>query len=324
MKSITKNINSRLTIGLLLILCTCIMHGTVFSQTDSTTAVKQSAVSAKPKPVKNTFESVWIIDNQTALVPVKGSFEMDIMHRFGVVTHGYKDFWGVFAPSNIRLGVDYAPIKNLYIGIGITKIDLLWDASAKYAIFTQTPGKWPVSLTYYGDVAVDTRQDPDGSLFKYSSQRLSFFNQLIIARKISSKLSVQIAPSISHQNSVNGYYTGDSAKTLFKEMNFNHFAVAFDVRYKVTRVTSLLFNYDQPLTTHNTNNPNPNISLGVEFNTSNHSFQLFFTNYYLLNPQKNNLYNSNNPFGYTNNATGMKVPGGQFLVGFNITRLWNY
>ncbi len=82
-------------------------------------------------------------------------------------------------------------------------------------------------------------------------------------------------------------------------MKFDHFAIAFSARYKVTNVTSLMLNYDQPITTHTSDNPNPNFSFGVEFNTSSHSFQLFFTNYYYLVPQINNLYNHNSPFKYT-------------------------
>jgi hypothetical protein len=292
---------------------------------DSTGATETTTAKIKMKPVKNTFQSVWIIDNQTVMVPVKGTFEMDIMHRFGTVQKGYDDFWGFFAPSNIRLGVSYAPIKKLNVGVGITKNNMLWDASAKYSIVTQTKGRYPVSVTYYGDVAYDTRKDADKSIFKYQSQRLLFFNQIIIARKITDKLSVQVAPSISHQNSVNGYYTKkDSTGTAtFSDMKHDHFAIAVSARYKLTNVTSVMVNYDQPLTNHATNNPNPNLSFGVEFNTSNHSFQLFAGNYSLLSPQRNNLYNSNSPFGYTDVA-GKKISGGKFLIGFNITRLWNY
>ena len=320
------NINNMWLSGSLCLVFLLLMVSTQLSaQGDSTAASTAKAAPVAPKPVKNTFQSVWIIDNQTVMVPVKGTFEMDIMHRFGVMTHGYQDLYGFFAPSNIRLGVDYAPIKNLYVGIGLTKTDMLWDGSVKYAFLKQTPRKYPVSVTYYGNMAIDSRKDADNSLFKYGSQRFSFFNQLIIARKISNKLSVQVAPSISHQNSVPGYYTGDTSNLkVFKEMKFDHFALAVSARYKVTTVTSLLFNYDQPLTRHATNNPNPNLSLGLEFNTSNHSFQLFVTNYSLLSPQRNNLYNTNSPFDYTNSVTGQKVHGGQFLIGFNITRLWNY
>ena len=311
-------------------LCACFVCCLVLFQADliaqdSTVVTKEATAPAKPKPVKNTFQSVWIIDNQTVMVPVKGTLEMDIMHRFGTVKKGYDDFWGFFAPSNIRLGVSYSPMNKLNVGIGITKKNMIWDASAKYAIITQTPGKYPVSVSYYSNVAYDTRKDKDKSIFKYRSQRLSYFNQLIIARKLTSKLSVQVAPGISHQNSVNGYLTKNDStgKTIFKEMEFNHFAIAFSARYKVTNVTSVMINYDQPLTKHATNNPNPNLAFGIEMNTSSHSFQVFVGNYFNLVPQQNNLYNKNSPFGYTDN-NGTKVKGGNFLIGFNITRLWNY
>lgn len=329
-----KNNTMKLKINIpkhLLLFSLCVAGSTILFQQnvvaqDSTVVAEEPvAKAARVRPVKNTFESIWIIDNQTVMVPNKGSFEMDIMHRFGTVKNGYDDFWGFFAPSNIRLGVDYAPVKNFNFGLGITKNNMLWDGSVKYSIIRQTKGIYPVSVSYYANMAYDTRKDPDKSIFKYSTQRMSFFNQLIIARKFSDKLSVQIAPSVSHQNSVDGYYTKNDStgKDIFKKMKFDHYAVAVSARYKLTEVTSLMFNYDQPLTVHATNNPHPNLSVGFEFNTSGHAFQLFLTNYSGLSPQQNNLYNTNNPFGYKDVA-GNKVKGGQFLIGFNITRLWSY
>ena len=309
----------RLALPIMLLSCLFLLQVTVNAQDDSTAVAEpeEATEPSKPKPVKNTFQSVWIIDNQTVMVPIKGTLEMDIMHRFGTVKNGYKDFWGFFAPSNIRLGVSYAPINKLNLGIGITKSHMLWDASAKYSIITQTKGVYPVSITYYGNVAYDTRKDEDKSLFKYSSQRASFFNQLIIARKITDRLSLQVAPSVSHQNAVNGYYTKNDStgKETFQEMKHDHFAVAISGRYKLTNVTSIIVNYDQPLTKHATNNPNPNLAFGVEFNTSSHSFQLFVGNYFSLSPQNNNLYNNNDP---------LTIKDREFLIGFNITRLWNY
>jgi hypothetical protein len=292
---------------------------------DTTVAAEEPTGPAKVKPVKNTFSSVWIIDNQTVMVPVKGTFEMDIMHRFGTVQKGYDDFWGFFAPSNIRLGANYAPINDLYLGFGIAKESMLWDVNAKYAILRQTPGKYPVSVTYYGNMAYDTRKDADKSIFKRTTDRISSFNQLIVARKITEELSLQVAPSISHQNSVNGFYTKNDStgQTIFKEMKNDHFAIAFSGRYVLTEVTSLMVNYDQPLTKHNVKNPDPNISFGLEFRTSNHAFQLFMGNYSSLSPQRNNLYNTNNAFE-VKEADGTKRKGGNFLIGFNITRLWNW
>lgn len=288
-------------------------------------AAEEKPAPVKQKPVKNTFMSVWLIDNQTVMVPVKGTLEMDIMHRFGTVNKGYQDFWGLFAPSNIRLGVNYSPIDKLFVGGGITKNKLLWDASAKYSIITQTKGKYPVSVTYYGNVGYDTRKDADGSIFKYGTERLSYFNQILIARKLTDRLSLQVAPSVSHQNSVAGYYTKNDStgKETFRNMKWDHIAVAVSARYKLTPSMGLMFNYDQPITKHNTNNPTPNLSMGLEFVTSGHSFQLFVTNYYFLNQQQNNLYNKNAPFNYTISEDGTKGKGGKFLIGFNITRLWN-
>jgi hypothetical protein len=331
----------------LLIGCLLLLNGNLLAQDSTVAEAPQAAV--KVKPVKNTFQSVWLSDNQTVMVPVKGTMEMDIMHRFGTWNNGYQDFWGLFAPSNIRIGISYVPVKKLNVGIGFTKTTAavipqatissvsgpLWDGSLKYSIITQTKGKYPVSVSYYVNASFNTKKDPDHDIYRYNSDRWSFFHQILIARKITNKLSLQVAPSLSHHNVVNGYYTkeNDSTLKINPSMEFEHFAVAVSARYKLTTVTSLMLNYDQPITRHATNNPNPSLSFGIEFNTSSHSFQLFFTNYFYLNPAINNMYNTNNPFGYTDHSTNdpatpedesTKVKGGRFLIGFNITRLWNY
>jgi hypothetical protein len=265
-------------------------------------------VNAKSKPVKNTFESNWIIDNQSVIVPIKGTFEMDILHRFGVVTNGYKDFYGLFAPANIRLGFSYVVRNNLQLGFGFTKERLQWDFNAKYAIVKQSKSKgWPISITYFGNIVVDTR---DKENFVEGTDRLSYFNQIIIARKITDKFSAQVSPSLSHFNNVEGYI--DEEGKIQQKMKNDHFAIAFMGRYKLTEQMAFLVNYDQPLTEHPTNNPHPNISFGLEVVTSSHAFQVFAGNYQGIVPQSNNFYNQND---YTE---------GQFLIGFNITKLWNF
>ncbi len=349
MKLILYKAKSWLKAATLLPVCLLLLNTALLAQSDSAAVTTEQATPAKIKPVKNTFQSIWLSDNQTVMVPVKGTLEMDIMHRFGTWNKGYEDFLGFFASSNIRLGVNYVPIDKLNVGIGFTKTTAavipqastssvsgpLWDGSLKYSIITQTKGKYPVSVSYYVNASYNTKKDVAKDIYKNWSDRLSFFHQILIARKITEKLSVQVAPSLSHHNAVNGYYTklNDSTLKINRSMQFEHFAVALSARYKLTNVTSLMINYDQPITKHPTKNPNPSVSFGVEFNTSSHSFQLFFTNYYYLNPAINNMYNSNNPFAYTDKSTddpattideSTKVKGGRFLIGFNITRLWNY
>jgi hypothetical protein len=51
---------------------------------------------SRKKPVKNTFENMWILDNQTVMVPIKGTLQMDFMHRFGTWNNGTRIFWFVW------------------------------------------------------------------------------------------------------------------------------------------------------------------------------------------------------------------------------------
>ena len=305
----------RSRISALYLLCLLLVPMAPVLSQDSAQVKEEVTARVKAKPVKNTFSGIWIIDNQTVMVPIKGTFEMDIMHRFGTLKKGYDDFWGFFSPSNIRLGFEYVPINNLMVGVSITKQNMTWEGYGKYAIIKQTKNLYPVSVTYFGDVAVDTRKDPDNSIFKYNTQRLSYFNQLIIARKLTNRISIQVAPSLTHMNSVNGYYTKNDStgKTIFKEMELDHFALSFAGRFKIKESMAVIVNYDQPITKHNTNNPAPNISFGLELTTSAHAFQFFLGNYGSIIPQRNNYFNQNDPHFI-----------GQYLIGFNITRLWNY
>lgn len=288
-----------------------------------------TATAEQSKPVKNTFESIWIIDNQTVMVPYKGTLEFDIQHRFGLIYNGYEDFWGLYAPSNIRLGFGYVPVNNLMVGFGLTKKNLTWDFNAKYAILKQmTSGGSPVSLTYFGNAAMDTRDEsqfPNPSEFN-STDRWSFFHQLIVGRKISDKLSLQLAGSVSHFNAV--YPAKDAETGEIQQLDNDHFALAISARYKITNATSIMLNFDQPLTTHpstdpeslDKKDPKPNLSLGFEFTTSAHQFQIFFTNFSSITPQTNNTYNTN--WGFGNSTFALWDP--EWLIGFNITRLWSY
>lgn len=83
-------------------------------------------------------------------------------------------------------------------------------------------------------------------------------------------------------------------------------------RYKVSPQMSVIFDYDQQLTTHDAFDLQPNISIGVEVATSSHAFQVFVGSFQGIVPQCN-FMNNINDFG-----------DGDILIGFNITRLWNF
>jgi len=286
----------------------CIILSTAaFAQNNDVDSV-QTALKAARKPVKNTFDGNYMIDNQTVIVPIKGTFEFDFQHRFGLINNGIKDMFGLYAGAVIRLGFSYVPVKNLQLGFGSISDPMQVDGNVKYAILHQTKdGSMPVSVTWFSNAVIDTRSKDN---FVNSGDRFSFFHQLIIARKISDKLSIQVAPSISHYNNIPGYFASDgSVKPTMKN---DHVAIAFTGRYKITSSMGIMVNYDQPLTQHPTNNPRPNISFGLEMVTSAHAFQVFVGNYSSIVPQRNNFFNQND---FTKS---------QYLVGFNISRLWNF
>lgn len=296
--------NTKRTLFLILAVLSLTITGVVAQDTDTETETEETDA----RPVRSTFESAWLIDNQSVMVPIKGTLEFDILHRFGTLDNGYDDFFGLFASSNIKIGFSYTPIDRLAVGFGITKANMTWDLSAKYAILQQSrDGNMPISVTYFGNIAIDTR---DQANFENSSDRYSYFHQIIVARKITPAFSAQIAPSFSHFNGVNAFI--NSSGEVESIMNNDHFAVSVAGRYKISDVMAIIANYDQPITEHLSNNPNPNISFGLEMTTSSHAFQIFAGNYYSITPQRNNVFNQNN-FG-----------DGEILIGFNITRLWNF
>ena len=278
---------------------------------DSTQVEAPAPVVKKKSYVKNTFDGNHIIDNQTVMVPIKGTFEFDIQHRFGTIENGWKDLAGLFASANMLLGVSYVPIKDLQVGFGATNDRMQTTGTLKYALLKQTKDNhMPISVTVFANTVMDTRAKNSSLPIVNLQDRFSYFSQLIIARKITESLSIQVAPSLSYYNNVEAYF--DANHVVQAKMHNEHFAISLAGKYKLTEGMSLIANYDQPITQHPMNNPSPNISLGLDFKTSGHEFQVFLGNYGYLLPQTNNVFNHN------------KFEKSQFNIGFNISRLWNF
>ena len=267
-------------------------------------AIAQDDEAAKPATkelARPAFESALLGEMQSVVVPTAKTLEFDFQHRFGTVENGLTDLFGIYSSgANIRMGMTYTPINRLALGLGLTKNKMALDLNAKYAIFQQSKeGGTPISVTYFGNVVAETAKGD----YTTNVQRLSFYNEVIIARRVNSKLSIQLSPNYSHDNAV-----VDSA------YNHNMFAVGIGARYKFTAQSSILLNYIQPLTQHKDSalDPKPGFMIGWEISTSSHAFQIIFSNYQGILPQQNIAYNRLDFFK------------GQYLIGFNITRLWNF
>ena len=264
-------------------------------QKDSTAvAVDSVAAVVEVELERAAFESTSLIESQTNRVYSKGTIEMIMNHRFGLV-NGTNDLIGIWAPANIRLAVNYSITDRITVGYGTTKDFRLQDFSLKGAILRQTVnGKMPVSVTYYGNMSISALPKAN---FYNTSDRWSFYNQIIIAKRLSKMFSLQIGPSYSHYNVVEpGMYN-------------DLFAVQFGGRAKVTSSLSILLDVNQPISSQDVL-PKSGFSIGTEFSTVSHSFQIFISNYKGIINQQSNMFNQNDFFK------------GDFAIGFNIGRTW--
>ncbi|MRR22953.1 hypothetical protein EG830_08235 [bacterium] len=246
------------------------------------------------------FETSILIDNQTVATPFKGMLEFEIHHRFGTVNNGIDDLFGLWAPSNIRLGLNYGITDKLMIAVGTAKNYLAQDVAVKYALLQQTSsGSVPVSLSLYGNMALNLM---DQNTFGPSEDwreihRLSYFSQILVARKFGEKFALQVAPTFIWFNAV---------EVGYKNANYG---ISAGARYNFAGSHSIIAEYDQLFNKQENEefNPEPQLAIGWEIGTATHAFQLFFANYKDILGQYNFVYNQNS------------FSDGEYLIGLNVT-----
>ncbi len=283
-------------------------------------AQEEAAQETESYPV-TTFESNFLVDDQTTLVFDKKTLDFAIQHKFGTVENGISDLWGIYgAGTNIRLALNYVPIKHLQVGAGISKTKMFTDVSAKYSILQQTSdNKMPVSLAVYGVVGMDGRGDDafetsqvvdtKGETLPKSIEfidKVSYFSQVIVSRKFTEWLSVQGGASFSHYNMVSW------------DENHDLFGLHALGRIKISPQSSLTFNYNQPLKIESISEQKempdytPTIALGWQISTFTHAFQLYVSNASSMVAQENMMFNRAN------------FDKSGIAIGFTITRLWAF
>jgi hypothetical protein len=275
------------------------------------------------RPAKPAFESGLLFDQQTANMQQQNTLEFVIQHRFGTVEDGISNLYGIWGASNIRLGLNYTLLKNVMVGWGTTKYKKAQDFQVKYNFLQQTrSNSMPVSLTLYGDMQVDCQNKKDdvnnvGNDYK-TSDRFSYFTQLIITRRFNNHFSIQVAPSFTHYN----WLAVDTINSTVEEATaweHDKIGISGGLRYKISPQTSLMAAVDWPLKIQGIaeykellNTPKPNFCIGAEISTSTHAFHIWFGTSQAILPQEVMMWNQNDFFNK------------QFLIGLNITRLWNF
>jgi hypothetical protein len=188
--------------------------------------------------VFGAFRSSQLVNAQTTeMVPPK-SFEFSIRHRFGMIgtdSTVYDQFLGLDLPANIRFAFVIPVGEKINLGLGRTKNDKTVDGEIKYLFFRQTEdNKMPVTVVVYLNAAMKTGRFPKVSEYAYYADgvtpfryrdtwhnffahRFNYCSELICSRKISEKISFQVAPVLVYRNLV---APGFENKTLAIPVSF--------------------------------------------------------------------------------------------------------
>lgn len=267
-----------------------------FAQEDDLLSMLEDEQEETTNITSATFKGTRIINGHSVETRKKGVLDFIISHRFGEINSGAYNFFGL-DQANFRLGFEYAITDRLYVGIGRNSYEKTYDGFVKYRLLQQSSGlkNMPVSITTFSSMSVKTLKTSD---YDYSFiDRLTYVHQLLIARKFSSKLSLQIMPSFVHFN------------TIQPEQNGNdQFSIGMGGRLKLTKRVSVNVEYHHQLTKLSDDTYNA-IAVGVDIETGGHVFQLQFTNATsmiekgFISETRNNFFAGDIHFGFNISRT---------------------
>lgn len=242
-----------------------------------------------------TFKSTRIVNGHSIETIGKYNLDFRISHRFGMLNSGSYNLFGL-DNATMRIGLDYGVTNRLMIGLGRSTVDKEIDGFVKYKILRQSTGKinMPVTVTYVGSAMQQTIKGSDELSF---GQRMSYCNQLLIARKFSDAVSLQLTPTWVHINMVD-----------FKNEDNDIFALGIGGRAKISKRVALTADF-YPQFNRLTNRTN-SLAIGVDIETGGHVFQLHFTNSTGMTERS-----------FITNTLG-NWGDGDIHFGFNITRLF--
>jgi hypothetical protein len=249
-------------------------------------------------PVEDLFLSGSIVGISTATALPARNMNTMVMHNFGLVSGGLNQFFGLDAGAAVRLGIDYGISDRLDIGIGRTGLEDVVDLRTKYVVLEQLKSdKIPVQVALKGNIGIATDTE---RRFEYSfTERLNYLFSVMVARKFSDKVSLQITPMVSHHNTV--------VKELPDEQLYNTlFGIGLSGRYKLNLRNALAFEF-LPVIGSRNSNTNNHLALSYEIDTGGHVFQLFFmtgrwfTEQHLLARTTNDFMDLDFRFGFNIN-----------------------
>ncbi len=280
---------------------------TTNSNNESTVAKTPEKTSPKKKnydiPLTDASaqaKSIRLITGHTAETLPRGTFELTIQHRFGELSSGAENLYGIDNLSSMRIGFDYALGNRFTVGVGRSSMRATYNSYMKWRLWGNPQSKF--SLTYLADAALDGRESSAWGVdpFFYS-HRLAYTHQLIAAFQLGEKLVIGVSPTIVHFNLVDQTeYSNDIPviqgylrRSFGKKMAFTA-----EGSYVPQGIIA------NPVKTQ------PTVGFGFEYFTPRHAFQISLTNSRSLNE----------PYFLITDATSTSFSN--FCLGFNLVRRW--
>jgi hypothetical protein len=251
-------------------------------------------------PVEGTFKTVRLINGYTTEIAGKTDLVFSISHRFGEVTSGIYEFYGI-DESTIRFGFEYGLSNRISLGLGRSNFDKLYDGFIKLKLIQQAVGGSPVTLMLMEGMAIKTIDWVNPDLDYPLSARFFYSHELFISRKFNQQFSAQIVPAVVHRNMVK---TTDEQNVVP--------ALGVGANYTVNKWLSLSAEYFHLLPGNTADNFTNSLAIGVEMETGGgHVFQVHLSNSH----------------GMTEKAfiaeTTNKWTDGDIQLGFNIIRVFH-
>lgn len=256
---------------ILLVLLT-LFSTSLFAQDDLLKQL-QSQTPPKREPVIATFKGFKIINIETNETTPKGNLDFRVGHLFGNIFPesggGLKNFYGLDASADIRIGFHYGITPWLTAGIAHIKRNQTFEGIAKLKLLQQkTNGGSPLSIALFGEVTYTVKDPKDYPLegLDEAAHRLGYCTQLILARKFGSRFSLVIAPTWVHHNIVSPSDSNDV------------FSIGGGFRLKVTRSSAIVADYFYNISPTNLENHYSPLGVGWEIETGGHVFTIMYTN----------------------------------------------
>lgn len=245
-----------------------------------------------------TFKTTLLVIGQTIENPPNGNLIFNVQHRFGRVNQGWYEFFGL-DQANTRLGFQYGINDWLGIGIGRSSYLKTYDGWVKVKILRQSTGlrKMPLTLDYFGSMAISSLKWQYPERENYFSSRISYAHQLLIARKFSRAVSLQLMPSFVHYNLV---------ETV--EDDNDIWSIGAGGRFKISNRVSVNVEYYYLLSKQSASVYENPLSVGFDIETGGHVFQLYVSNAEGLIEEH-----------FIGRTTGSWLDG-DIHIGFNISR----